>query len=54
MRSDTGTIIEENKPVQKSKPEIIENIINTRLPEIETLVNQYKIEKKISSCRRHY
>ena len=52
MQNDIGTMIEDNKPVIKTKQEIIENIFNTRLPEMEELVEQYNDEDKLT--KREY
>jgi hypothetical protein len=48
IRSNTGSVIEDNKIIQKSQIAIIDDVINTRLPEIEALANKYKTEKKLS------
>jgi len=48
IRSNTGSVIEDNKIIQKAQIAIIDDVINTRLPEIEALANKYKLEKKLS------
>ena len=48
MQNDIGTMVEDNKLVVKSKQEIIDNIISTRLPELEELVDEYKNENKLT------
>jgi hypothetical protein len=47
-RSNRGLMMEEGKFVSKTYLQIIEELINTRLPELETFAKKFKNEKKLS------
>jgi hypothetical protein len=48
LQNNIGTIIENNKPVIKTKMEIVEEIINTRLPDLEDIAEKYYEEKLLT------
>jgi hypothetical protein len=52
LQNNIGTVIENNKPVVKTKMEIVEDIINTRLPDLENISEQYYEEELLT--KREY
>jgi hypothetical protein len=52
MQNNIGTIVEDNKLVVKTKTEIISEVISTRLPNLESIVEKYYEEKLLS--KREY
>ena len=51
MQNDIGTIVEDNKLVIKRKKEIVEEVISTRLPNLEFISEKYYVEKLLIKRR---
>jgi len=53
LRANIGSIVENNSLVVKPIREILESIVNTRLPEIEDLMDKFKIQNLLSQLEVH-
>ena len=53
LRSNTGSIVENNSLVVKPLKQIFATVINIRLPEIETLIDKFREKNLLTSSEVH-